>query len=200
MHVICSSYSSWSTPIIVVPKGDDGEHLMINCSALNKVKWTLVWPMPRVEDISKLNSAKYFSTFDLHAGYHNISLNEDSIPKTAFTSPFGKIWISKSSLCMGTTTSIFPELMNKVFQDLPHSIAYLSDIIIYSKTAEEHMDHLQQVFHKPHDAKLWNWVSVTLAKEIQYLGHVLSNTATKIQPSKTAAIKLINPPKMLNKC
>ena len=62
---------------------------MIDYRALNKVTWKFVWPIPRVEDIfSKLNGAKYFSTLDLHAGYHLIPLDEDSIPRIVFTSPF----------------------------------------------------------------------------------------------------------------
>ena len=71
--VICSSHSSWSAPIIVVPKGDRGKHLVIDYRALNKVTRKFTWPMPKVEDIfSKLDEATYFTTLDLHAGYHHI--------------------------------------------------------------------------------------------------------------------------------
>ena len=64
--VICSSRSSWSAPIIVVPKGDGGKHLVIDCRALNKVTRKFTWPMPKVEDIfSKLNRATYFTTLGL---------------------------------------------------------------------------------------------------------------------------------------
>ena len=82
-----NSHSSWSAPIIVVPKGDGGKHLIIDYRVLNKVTRKFVWPMPKVEDIfSQLNGAKYFSTLGLRAGYHHIRLTTDSIPKTAFTS------------------------------------------------------------------------------------------------------------------
>ena len=71
--VIRNSHSSWSVPIIVVPKGDGGKHLVIIYRALNKVMRKFVWPMPKVEDIfSQLNGAKYFSTLDLRAGYHHM--------------------------------------------------------------------------------------------------------------------------------
>ena len=77
-QVIHSRHSSWSVPFIVVPKGDGGKCLIIDNRALNKVTWKFVWPMPRVEDFfSKLNGAKYFSTLNLHDGYHNIPLEED---------------------------------------------------------------------------------------------------------------------------
>ena len=81
-QVIFNSHSSWSAFTIVVPKEDGRKHLVIDYQALNKVTWKFVWPMPRVEDIfSKLNGAKYLSTLNLHAGYHHIPLDEDSISK-----------------------------------------------------------------------------------------------------------------------
>ena len=84
--VICSSHSSWSAPIIVVPKGDGGKCLVIDYRALNKVTRKFTWPMPKVEDIfSKLNGATYFTTLDPHAGYHHIPLDKSSITKTALT-------------------------------------------------------------------------------------------------------------------
>ena len=73
--VIKNSHSSWSAPIIVVPKGDGGNCLILDYRALNKVTRKFVWPMPKVEDIfSQLNGAKYFFTLDLRAGYHHIGL------------------------------------------------------------------------------------------------------------------------------
>ena len=66
VKVICSSRSSWSAPIIVVPKGDGGKQLVIDYHTLNKVTRKFTWPMPKVEDIfSKLNGAKYFSILGL---------------------------------------------------------------------------------------------------------------------------------------
>ena len=76
-------WSSGSAPIIVVPKGDGGKHLVIDYHTLNKVTWKFIWPMPKVEDIfSQLNGAKYFSMLDLWSVYHHIPLNESPIPKT----------------------------------------------------------------------------------------------------------------------
>ena len=73
--VIQESQSSWSAPIIVFPKGDGGKCLVIDYCTLNKVTRKFIWPIPKVEDIfSQLNSAKYFSTLDLQAGYHDIPL------------------------------------------------------------------------------------------------------------------------------
>ena len=89
--VIHSSRSSWSAPLIVVPKGDGGKHMVIDYRALNKVTRKFTWPMPKVEDIfSKLNGTTYFTPLDLRAGYQHILLDKPSILKIAFNSPFGK--------------------------------------------------------------------------------------------------------------
>ena len=115
VQVTCSSHSSWSTPIIVVPKVDGGKCLVIDYMALNKLTQKFLWPMPRVEDIfSKLNGAKYFSTLNLHAGYHHTPLGEDSIPRTAVTSPFGKYKYLKVPFGLAQAPAYFQELMNKV--------------------------------------------------------------------------------------
>ena len=152
----------------------------------------------KVKDIfSKLNGVKYFSTLDIQAGYHHIPLNNASIPKTTFTSPFRKYEYLKVPFRLVLTCAHFQELMNKVLKDLPFTIAYLDDIIIYSKTSKDHLDHLQQVFHKLWNAKL----SMKLrkchffAKEIQHLGHILRTTGIKPLPSKTEAITVMQPPK-----
>ena len=98
--------------------------------------------MPKVEDIfSQLNGAKYFSTLDLRAGYHHIGLTADSIPKIAFTSPFGKV-----PFRLAQAPAYFQEIMTGVLKDLPFAMPYLDDIIIYSSTPEEHLLHIKTVF------------------------------------------------------
>ena len=195
--VIRNSHSSWSAPIIVVPKGDGGKCLVIDYRALNKVTRKFVWPMPKVEDIfSQLNGAKYFSTLDLRAGYHHIGLTTDSIPKTAFTSPFGKYEYVKVPFGLAQAPAYFQELMTGVLKDLPFAMAYLDDIIIYSSTPEEHLEHIRMAFKKLRDAKLSMKLSKChfFAKEIQYLRHILGKEGIKPVPAKIEAIKVMHPP------
>ena len=122
---------------------------------------------------------------------HHIPLNEDSIPKTAFTS-VGKYEYLKVPFGLTIVPAYFQELMNKVLKDLPFAIAYLDNIIIYSKTAEECFDHLQHIFHKLCDKELSMKLNKChfFAKEIQYLDHVLSRTGIS-HYLQTAAIKLM---------
>ena len=195
--VIRNSHSSWWAPTIIVLKGDGGKRLIIDYRALNKVTRKFVWPMPKVEDIfSQLNGAKYFSTLDLRARYHHIGLTTDSIPKTAFTSLFGKYEYIKVPFRLAQVPAYFKELMTGVLKDLPFAMAYLDDIIIYSSTPEEHLEHIRTVFEKLRDAKLSMKLSKChiFAKEIQYLGHILGKEGIKPVPAKTEAIKVMHPP------
>ena len=96
---ISSSRSSWSAPIIVVPKGDGGQHLVINYRALTKVTRKLTLPMPKVEDIfSKLNGATYFTTLGLRAGFQHIPLDKPSIRKMALIHPLQNMNMSRFHL------------------------------------------------------------------------------------------------------
>ena len=195
--VIRNSHSSWLAPIIVVPKGDGGKCLIIDYRALNKVMRKFVWPMPKVEDIfSQHNGAKYFSTLDLRAGYHHIRLTTDSIPKTAFTSPFGKYEYVKVPFGLAQAPAYFQELMMGILKDLLFAMAYLDDIIIYSSTSEEHLQHIKTVFEKLCHAKLSMKLSKChfFTKEIQYLGHILGIEGIRPVPAKTEAIKAMHPP------
>ena len=195
--VIRNSHSSWSAPIIVVPKGDGGKRLVIDYRALNKVTRKFVWPMPKVEDIfSQHNGAKYFSTLDLRAGYHHIGLIADSVPKTAFTSPFGKYEYVKVPFGLAQAPAYFQELMTGVLKDLLFAIAYLDDIIIYSSTPEEHLQHIKAVFKKLRHAKLSMKLSKChfFTREIQYRGHILGVEGIRPVLAKTEAIKAMHPP------
>ena len=111
--------------------------------------------MPKVEDIfSKLNEAAYFTTLDLCARYHHIPLNKSSIPKTAFNSPFGKYEYIKVLFGLAQLPAYLQELMTGIFKDFPFAIAYLDDIIIFSKTPQEHLSHICMVFEKCRRANL----------------------------------------------
>ena len=157
-------------------------HQWLNSSEQSHLEFT--WPMPKVEDIfSKCNGTQYFSMLNLQAIHHHKPL-DNSIPKTAFTIPFRKYEYLKVPFRLAQASAYFQELMNKLLKDLPFAIAYHDDIIIYHKTAEEHLYHLQQVFHKLCNAKLSMKLSKFhfFAKEIQYFGHVLNTSCIKPLP------------------
>ena len=111
--------------------------------------------MLNIKDIfSQLNGAKYFPTLDLKVGYHHIPVGEESIPKTVFTSPFGKFEYAKVPFGLAEALAYFQELMTGILRDFNLAIAYLDDIIIFSKTVEEDLDYMKQVFRKLRNAHL----------------------------------------------
>ena len=146
--------------------------------------------------MANAQGAKYFSTLDLRAGYHHIGLTTDSIPKTAFTSLFGKYEYVKVPFRLAQAPAYFQELMTGVLKDLPFAMAYLDDIIIYSSTPEEHLEHIRTVFEKLRYTKLSMKLSKChfFAKKIQYLGHILGTEEIKPVPAKTEAIRAMHPP------
>ena len=147
--IIRESHSSWSAPIVVVPKAEGGKCLCVDFRAHNAITRKYIWPMPRVEDIfSKLGKAKYFTTLDLRVGYHHIALDDDAIKKTAFVSPFGKFEFLHVCFGLAQAPAFFQNLMNKVLNGLHFTMAYLDDIIIFNETAEQHLTHIKIVLHK----------------------------------------------------
>ena len=146
--LIWRSWSSWSAPIIDVPRGDGWKCLVIDYHALNKVTWKFIWPMLKVEvNFSQLNETKYFSMLDLQAGYHHIPLDELSIPKTAFTSPFGKYEYITVTFGLMQAPVYFKNSW-QVSQRLTYwqVFFHLDDIVIFSRMAEEHLSHIKHIF------------------------------------------------------
>ena len=153
--------------------------------------------MPKVEDIfSKLNGATYFTILDLQSGYHHIPLDKPSIPKTTFNSPFRKFEYVKVPFRLAQAPAYFQELMTGILKNFPFTIAYLDNIIIFSKTPQEHLSHISMVFEKLKSANLSRKKSKCsfFSKEIQYLGHILSATGIKPLPAKTHTIQNMKPP------
>ena len=139
----------------MVPKGDGGKCLVIDYRAFNKVTRKFTWSMPKIEDIfSKLNGATYFTTLDLQAGYHHIPLDKPSILKTAFNSPFGKFVYVKVPFGLAQAAAYFKKLMTGILKNFPFAIAYLYDIILFSRTLQEHLLHIHMVFEKLRSANL----------------------------------------------
>ena len=194
--------TSWSAPIVVVPKGDGGKRLCIDYRALNAITRTFIWPMPRVEDIlAKLGKEKFFTTFDLRSGYHHIALDKESIKKIAFCTPFGKYEYLKVPFGLAQTPSYFHKLMNKVLNGLNFAFAYLDDII-FSNTAEEHLKHIQIIINRLGAAQIKFKKSKCsfFKKELYYLGYLLTTEGIKPQIEKVKAIHEMKPPTTQKRC
>ncbi|XP_022961439.1 uncharacterized protein K02A2.6-like [Cucurbita moschata] len=134
-------------PILVVKKKDETLRLCIDYEALNKVTIKNKYSLPRIDDLfDQLQGASVFSKMDLRSGYHQLRIKEGDIPKTAFKSRYGHYEFTVMSFGLTNAPAAFMDLMNRVFKDFQDTfvIVFIDDILVYSKSNEEHEAHLCQ--------------------------------------------------------
>ena len=197
--VISPSQSPWASPIVIVDKKDGSKRFCVDLRALNRITKKNSHPLPRIDDIlASLDGSKYFSCLDLRSGYWQIAMDEESKDKTAFTCFAGLYSWNVMPFGLVTAPAIFSELMNEVLRGIQYkfTIAYLDDILVYSKTFEDHLEHIEAVFTRLRDAGLKLKMSKCefLKKEVNYLGHVVSPSGIKPDPSKVETIQNLEPP------
>ena len=128
--------------------------------------------------LAKLKGALNFSSLYIRAGCHHMLIHPESRPKTAFICPYGKFQWKHASYSIAHASSIFLNAMFKLFSEYLDAflIFYNDDIIVYSKTENEHLDHLRKVFEKFYNAgrKLKPSKCDFFKLHIEYLGHLIS--------------------------
>ena len=198
--VISPSTSPWASPIVIVPKKDGTKRFCIDYRKLNQSLRFNSYPLPNIVDIwPNLKGAKFFTTLDLKSGYWQIPMEEGSKEKTAFVTNQGLYQFNVMPFGLSTAPPIFQEMMDKVLGEAKHvyAMAYLDDVLIWSKTFEEHLYHMEQIFKKLENAGLKLKISKCdfLLQQIKYLGHVISEEGIQPDPDKVSAIKSMSAPK-----
>ncbi|CAI7793981.1 unnamed protein product [Closterium sp. NIES-53] len=193
------STSPFAAPILFTPKKDGGLRMCIDYRALNRVTIKSRYPIPRADDLlDQLRGSRYFSKIDLRGGYHRIRVFADDYPKTAFRTRYGRYEYTVMPFGLTNAPSTFQLTMNGVFRDMLDKkvIVYLDDILVYSKTKEEHFRDLEEVFRRLQQNRLITKGSKCefLKSELEFLGHVVSGDGIKIDPRKVDAIAKWNPP------
>jgi hypothetical protein len=181
------SASPWGAPILFVAKKGGGLRMCIDYRALNKQTIKNRYPLPRIDDLFDcLSGAKYFTSLDLASGYHQIRIPEEDRPKTAFRTPIGHYQYKVLSFGLTNAPATFQAAMNAMFQPLLRKgvLVYLDDILIYSKTWEEHLSLLRQVLTKLQDNKYYCrlWKCHFGESEVEYLGHLVSEDGVRMNP------------------
>jgi hypothetical protein len=146
--LIRPSASPWGSPVLFVDKRDGTIRLCVDYRKLNEVTIKNKYPLPKIEDLfDQLNGAKVFSKIDLRTGYHQLKVRESDIPKTAFTTHYGLFEYTVMSFGLTNAPAYFMNLMNKVFMKFLDKfvVVFIDDILVYSKTEEEHTEHLRLV-------------------------------------------------------
>ena len=131
--------------VLFIMKKDGSMRMCVDYRALNEVTIKNKYPLPRIDDLfDQLKGAKYFSKIDLRSGYHQLKINENDISKTAFVTRYGQFEFTVMSFGLTNAPAYFMNLMNRVFMDELDKfvVVFIDDILIYSKSAEEHEQHL----------------------------------------------------------
>jgi hypothetical protein len=125
--------------------------------SLNEVTIKNKYHLPRTDDLfDQLRGACAFSKIDLHSGYHQLKIQASDIPKIAFTTRYGLYEYTVMSFGLTNAPAYFMYLMNKVFKEFLDKfvVVFIDDILVFSKTEEEHAEHLRLVFQKLKEHKL----------------------------------------------
>jgi hypothetical protein len=187
------SSSPWGAPVLFVKKKDGSMRLCVDYRALNEVTIKNKYPLPRIDDLfDQLKGAKYFSKIDLRSGYFQLKIRENDIPKTAFVTRYGQFEFTVMSFGLTNAPAYFMNLMNKVFMDELDKfvVVFIDDILVYSKSIQEHEQHLRVVLEKLRMHKLYAKFSKCefWQERVPFLGHILTAEGVAVDPEKVEAV------------
>ncbi|CAI7869169.1 unnamed protein product [Closterium sp. NIES-54] len=193
------STSPYAAPILFTSKKDGGLRMCIDYRSLNLITIKSRYAIPRAVDLlDQLREARFFSKIDLRGGYHQIRVFADDGPKTAFRTPYDSYAYIVMKFGLTNAPSTFQLTMNGVFRDMLDKkvIVNLDNILVYSKTREQHLRDLEEVFWRLQQNRLITKGSKCefLQSELEFLGHVVSGEGIKIDPRKVTAILEWKPP------
>ncbi|WVZ62703.1 hypothetical protein U9M48_012416 [Paspalum notatum var. saurae] len=190
---IRKSTSPWASPVLLTEKKDGTLRMCVDYRGLNAVTVKNKYPLPRIEDLfDQLKGACVFSKIDLRSGYHQLRIRPSDIPKTAFISRYGLYEYTVMSFGLTNAPAFFMYMMNSVFMEYLDKfvVIFIDDILIYSKTKEEHEEHLRLVLQKLREHKLYVKFSKCdfWIEEVKFLGHVISNGGIAVDQSKEGKV------------
>ena len=187
------STSPYGAPILFVPKPDGSLRLVVDYRSLNKITVKDKYPIPHIADlIDQLRDAKVFSALDLTQGYYQLRIAPEDVHKTAFTTHIGLYEYKVLPMGLSNSVSVFQRAMTTMFAPYIGKFVcvYLDDILVYSKTPEEHMEHLEAVLKLLEKHKLYIRMHKCTfnTPEVKYLGHIVGNNQVRPDPKKVQAV------------
>ncbi|KAJ9076207.1 hypothetical protein DSO57_1039654 [Entomophthora muscae] len=164
-----------------------------HCIPLNKVTISDHYPLPRISDIlASFGGSQWFSNIDLFSGFHQILVEEADQPKTAFVTKWGQYEYICMPFGLKGAPCTFQHIMNGVFKGLIGDFVtvYLDDITIYSKTFNEHLQHLKLCLDRIKSANLSVNAekSILAVQQLKLLGHMVDAFGKHPDPDKCNAL------------
>eukprot|EP00731_Ephydatia_muelleri_P018901 Em0011g941a len=191
--VIEPATGPWSSPVVLVQKKDGSTRFCVDFRQLNSLTKKDAHPLPRVDDtLDSLSGAQWFSTIDLASGYWQVEVAEEDKKKTAFSTPFGLFQFRTMPFGLCNAPSTFQRLMERVLTGLHWStcLVYIDDIILFSRTVQEHFQNLTEVFQRLKQAglKLKPRKCHLFRNKVKYLGYVVSNKGVEADTEKIQCV------------
>ncbi|KAK3085220.1 hypothetical protein FSP39_000156 [Pinctada imbricata] len=188
--IIRKSHSPFTSNVVLAKKKDGKLRLCIDFRQLNQRTIKDNYALPRIDELlESLSGNRYFSVLDMKSGYHQIEIEDSHKERTAFTvGPLGFYEYNRMPFGLTNAPATYQRVMEECLGDLHLNICfiYLDDLIIVSKTFEEHLDRLQRVFQKLREAglKLTPKKCHLMMKKVKYVGHVVSEEGIEPDPQK----------------
>ena len=200
--IIEPSTSNFGSPVLLVSKPDGSSRFCVDYRKLNSMTKVDCHPIARADDCLEslgASGAKYFSSLDLESGYWQLPVHPDSRPYTAFVTHDGLYQCKRMSFGLVNAPSVFTRLMTRVLQGLNWEIClvYIDDIIIFSKSFEEHLKRMRLIFDRFRSAGLTVKPKKSFfgQERIKFLGHYVSEKGIEPMEEKCKVIQNFPRPK-----
>nr|KYP66248.1 Transposon Ty3-G Gag-Pol polyprotein [Cajanus cajan] len=192
------SVSPWGAPVLLVKKKDGGARLCVDYRELNKLTIKNKYSLPRTNDLmDQMRGASVFSKIDLRSGYYNdpyhqIKVKESDIPKTTFRTRYGHYEYVVMPFGVTNAPAVFMDYMNRIFRSFLDRlvVVFIDDILVYSRSLEDHREHLRLVLEVLRERQLYAKLSKCefCLSEVKFLGHVISVEGIAVDLTKVEVV------------